>query len=499
MEAIKRLKALLKEIYIINSSVSLMHWDQSTYIPSKGAETRAEALGYLSTLAFKKLTSPEMGELLETLSSQNLLNSLSNIDTALLRVVKRDYEKAKAIPPELYEKFVIASSRGQNAWEKAKREDDFGYFRPYLEEIIKLLREMVEFYGYEKDPYDALLDNFEPGMTTERLQHIIAELKPEIINFVRTLSKLPAIDTSFLNGRFARHLQSRLSKMALKVIGYDFDAGRLDETVHPFTITIGPGDVRVTTGYKPSDFTASLYGTIHEGGHALYEQGISPELKWTPLADGASMGIHESQSRLMENIIGKSYEFLSFFYPKIQKAFPKVLENVSLDMFYKAVNKVEPSLIRIEADEVTYNLHIMLRFELEKALINKELEVKDLPEAWNEKMKEFLGIVPPNDTMGVLQDVHWGSGMIGYFPSYMLGNLYAAQFFNTAVSEIPDLHQQIAAGEISNLLQWLREKIHKHGRVYEPDELCKRVTGEELSPRYFIDYIKSKFGKIYGL
>ncbi|MBO8167481.1 MAG: carboxypeptidase M32 [Kosmotoga sp.] len=499
MEVVKRLKALLKEISVINSSVSLMHWDQRTYMPSKGAETRAEALGYLSALSFRKLISPEMGELLETLSSKNDSTSLSDLEAALVRVVKHDYEKAKAIPPELYQKFVITSSKSQTAWEKAKKENNFASFSPYLEEILKLLREMVEFYGYEEDPYDALLDNYEPGMTTSKLEHIVSELKPKLISLIENLSAHAPIDDSFLKGKFSKHAQKKLSMKALKCIGYDFNAGRLDETIHPFTITIGTGDVRVTTEYKLSEFIASLYGTIHEGGHALYEQGISPELKWTLLDSGASMGIHESQSRMMENIIGRSYEFLSFFYPKIQRAFPKTLKDVPLESFYRAVNKVKPSYVRIEADEVTYNLHIMLRFELEKALINRELEVKDLPDAWNAKMNEYFGIVPPSDSLGVLQDVHWAGGMIGYFPSYMLGNLYAVQFFNSALQEIPELKKEIAAGKLSTLREWLKEKIHKHGRIYKPEELCKRATGEELSPRYFIDYVEDKFRRIYGL
>ncbi|AKI96864.1 carboxypeptidase M32 [Kosmotoga pacifica] len=500
MKELEKLKELLKEISMINSAVSLMHWDHRTYMPPKGAESRAETVGYLSTLSFKKLISTEMGELLESLSKKENFDSLSDTDRTLIKVVKHDYKKAKAIPPELYQKYVIAASRSETVWETAKKKNDFESFRPYLEELLEIIREMVKLYGYEENPYDALLDNFEPGMTASKLRKIIAELKANLIPFVRLIAtKSENIDRSFLKGRFSKRTQEKLSKEALKAIGYDFKAGRLDETMHPFTITIGYNDVRVTTKYETSEFTPSLYGTIHEGGHALYELGISQELKWTPLADGASMGIHESQSRMMENIVGRSYEFLKFFYPNIQKTFPKQFRNVSLDRFYKAINFVRPSLIRIEADEVTYNLHIMLRFEIEEALINREIEVKDLPKIWNEKMAEYLGVIPPNDSLGVLQDVHWAGGMIGYFPSYMLGNLYAAQFFRAAEKDISDLKHLIEKGNLAPLKEWLKEKIHKHGRMLKPEELCKNVTGEELSPSYFIDYIREKYSKIYEL
>ncbi|ACR80515.1 MULTISPECIES: carboxypeptidase M32 [Kosmotoga] len=500
MDALEKLKALSKELELINAAVATMAWDQRTYMPPKSAGTRSEAIGYLSTIAFKKFISDETGEIIRELEKEDNFNRLDENEKAMVRIAKREYEKAKAIPPELFQKFTITASKSETVWEQAKKNNDFKSFQPYLEELLEMLREMAELYGYKENPYDALLDKYEPGITTRKLKKIIETLKAELIPFLREIIEQKGkTDPSILYGRFGKKAQEKLSIRALKAIGYDFEAGRLDETVHPFTISLGAGDVRVTTKYDPHFLQPSLYGTFHEGGHALYEQGLPEEFKYTPIYGAVSLGIHESQSRMMENMVARSYEFLKFFYPEIKKVFPKQFGRVSLDRFYRAINHVEPSLIRIEADEVTYNFHIMLRFELEEAMLNKSLEVKDLPRAWNEKIKEYLGIEPQNDAEGVLQDVHWANGMIGYFPSYMLGNLYAAQLFAKAEEEIPKLRKNIEKGNVAVLIEWLRENIHRHGKKYLPEELIKISTGEELNPEYFIRYIKEKYTKIYEI
>lgn len=500
MSSIEKLKKITREISLLNSAVATLAWDQRTKMPVKGSDNRAETLGLLSTMAFKKSISDEVGDYLEDLQENSNFEELSENDQALVKVMAHDYKKSKSIPPDLFQKYVVARSKSETTWEQAKAKNDFKLFQPHLEGLLEIVREFSELYGYKDNPYDALLDEYEQDLTTEKLKKIIGDLKTRLIPFIRKLAAEGDIpDTSILNGSFDIQKQEKISMEALKAIGYDLGAGRLDETVHPFTIGIGPGDVRITTKYIPDEFTSALFSTIHEGGHALYEQGISEEFKWTPLYSATSLGIHESQSRMMENMIGRSWEFLKFFYPKIQKAFPENFKSVSLDKFYRAINNVEPSLIRTEADEVTYNLHIMLRFELEEAMLNKRLEVKDLPEAWNEKVNEYLGIKPANYSQGVLQDVHWAGGMIGYFPSYMLGNLYAAQFFNKAHEELPDLMENIEKGEIATLVTWLRKKIHMQGKKYTPSELILQVTGEELNSEYFMNYIESKYSRIYNL
>jgi len=489
-------KSHLREIGKLQSSLALLQWDQRTYLPEKGHPARAEVIGKLSKMAFELSISDKLGKYLDELKKRD---DLSPQDKASVRVVGREYRRHKAIPPELFEQFSIARARSETAWEKAKAASDFESFRPHLEEMVDYARKFAEYLGYEENPYDALLEEYEPGMTTAQLEGIIAPLKGKLIPFIKRLTsegKRPS--TEFLNGSFPVEKQRELSGRALRAMGYDFQAGRLDTTVHPFTITTGPGDVRVTTRFFEDDLLSGLYSSIHEGGHALYEQGIPEELRWSGLDEGASMGIHESQSRMWENMVGRSLPFWRFFQPVLSQVFPQ-FANVSPAELYRAVNVVEPSLIRVEADEVTYNLHIMLRVELEVGLINERIAVKDLPKGWNEAMERYLGVVPPDDAHGVLQDVHWSGGMFGYFPSYMLGNLYAAQLFAKARAEIPDLEENFACGNFAPLLSWLREKIHRFGRMYDPIDLIEQATGEKPDSGYFIDYITGKYSEIYGL
>ena len=488
-----------KEIASYTSAAALVEWDMRTKMPPKAAPDRSMVAGKLGRTAFEMSTSPRMAAFVEYFNRPAVDRQLSEVDRRNVELETKQYRKISAIPPDKYEKFTVACSKGEYAWQEAKAKSDFAMFRPYLEEIVAYQKEFVEYCGYEKNRYDVLLDDYEPSVTTEDLRVIIDGLKSELVPFIRQLQeegKRP--DTSFLKGTFDKATQEQLSLDILKAMTYDFDAGRIDETTHPFTTGIGFGDVRVTTHYYEDNVASALFSTMHEGGHALYGQGISEEYRWMPIHKGASMGIHESQSRTWENLVGRSEAFWKYYYPRFQSRFAQ-FEGVPVEDFYRAINVAEPSLIRIEADEVTYNLHVMLRFEIEEALINGKVDVADLPDLWNAKMKEYLGVEVPDDAHGVLQDVHWSGGLFGYFPSYMLGNLYAAQFFATARQEIPDLDGQIAAGHLDVLREWQRSRIHQYGALYDPKDLVVRVTGKPLDYHYFMREVKEKYSRIYGI
>lgn len=496
MKTLTAYKAHLHEIGKLSSALALLQWDQRTYLPEKGHEARAETIGKIAKLLFEAQTADKLGRYLERLEAEE---NLSPEDRASVRVVARTYRRYKAIPPKLYERFAVARSRSELAWEKAKATSDFGMFLPHLEEMIDFLRRFSEYYGYRENPYDALIEEYEPGMTRREVAAVIAPLRESLVPFLkRLLAEGIPPETRLLRGTFPVNRQRTLSLRALQAIGYDFAAGRLDTTVHPFTSSTGPSDVRVTTRFFKDDLLSGLYSSLHEGGHALYDQGIPPELQWTGLDDGASYGIHESQSRLWENLVGRSRPFFTFFRPILSETFPE-LARADEESLYRATNRVEPSLIRVEADEVTYNLHIMLRFELEDGLINGRIEASDLPDRWREAMVRYVGVEPTDDAHGVLQDVHWSAGLFGYFPSYMLGNLYAAQLFATIRAEIPDLDRRIGRGDFAALLSWLRERVHRFGRIYEPKDLVKRVTGEDPDPSYFLRYIQAKYSEVYRL
>jgi carboxypeptidase Taq len=489
-------KAHLREIGKLESALSLLHWDQRTGLPPKGQEGRSEVIGALSKRTFELSTSDDLGALLEELASRE---DLSEEDAASVRVVGRAYRRHKAIPADFYGRFAVAASRSEAAWEKARAASDFAAFRTYLEEMVGFAKQFAEYYGYKDSPYDALVEEYEPGMTSRQLQSIIAPLRDGLVPLIKRLTgEGKAPDTGFLRAPFPAVQQRALSMAALRAIGYDFDAGRLDTTVHPFTIGAGPGDVRVTTRFIEDEPLSGLFSSLHEGGHALYDQGLPESLRWSGLDEGASYGIHESQSRMWENLVCRSRSFWSFFAPHFADAYPAAA-GVAPEGLYRAANRVEPSFIRVEADEVTYNLHIMLRFELEQGLISGETAVRDLPELWRDAMRRYLGVVPGDDARGVLQDVHWAGGMFGYFPSYMLGNLYSAQLFATIRKALPDLDAQFARGEFAPLLAWLRENVHRYGRMYEPGELIERVTGEPLNPEYFLGYVTRKFTDVYEL
>jgi len=490
---LERQKTIAKFYY----AASLLDWDQQTKMPNGGAEGRAEIYAAIKTEAFKLFTSDEIGEILKKLTS--IEEEFDPSKQALIKRINALYQRYKAIPQDLFKAFTEAKSKAYTIWVEAREKSDFKLFQPALEQIIQFTRQCAELYGYEKNPYDGLLPDYEPGVTAEDLRKIVSHLREELVPFVAQLmEQLNKPDETLLQGNFPEDLQQELSLQVLQVINYDFKRGRLDTTPHPFTTMVGPDDVRVTTHFIIDKLSPAFFATIHEGGHALYDQGKDPVLKWLYLDTGYSHGIHESQSRMWENIVGRSLPFWKFFYPNLQKICSHY-KSVALEDFYRAINTVKPSLIRIYADEVTYNIHIMLRFEIEEALLRGELEVKDLPEFWNAKMREYLGIVPENDAKGVLQDVHWSQGYIGYFPTYMLGNLYAAQLFATAKQEIKNLEDEIARGNLNTLLEWLRAKVHRFGLIHQAPELLEEVTGKSPTSEPWLDYIKEKFSKIYRM
>lgn len=496
MSALAELKSYVAEMVELSAAAAVAHWDARTYMPKAAVNTRARIVGKLERLSFERLISPKFGELLS--QAEKELGKANEVERAMIRQWKRDHERHRAIPPELYQKFAELRTKAEAIWEKAKAEANFSLFRPYLAEIVDMVREMARLIGYKESPYDALLEEFEPGMTSRRVAEVLGGLRDKLVPFVQKLVDKGTPPPPIPEGKYRIQSQKALCEEALCIIGYDFSAGRLDDSAHPFTIGLGPGDTRVTNRYDEEDPFSALFGALHEGGHALYDQGVPPELYWVGLSGGASFGIHESQSRFWENQIGRSLAFWEFFRPRISRRF-RIFAKNSPEEIWRMVNGVQPSPIRVEADEVTYNLHIAFRFELELGLIEGRLKVDELPERWNKAMKDYLGVVPPDDAKGVLQDVHWSGGSFGYFPSYALGNLYAAQFMEAMRQDLPGLWESARKGDFQPILSWLREKIHRFGRMYFPEELCRKVTGKELSPKPFLRYIEEKYTTVYRL
>ncbi|QJD82519.1 carboxypeptidase M32 [Cohnella herbarum] len=497
---VKRFRELIGQIKQYEEILGVVYWDMRTGAPRKGIELRSEAVGALSSETFRLSTSAEMGQLLAKLSEPEQHSQLSEIDRRLVEETAKEFERNRKIPPELYREYVVLTSQAESAWEEAKENNDFPGFVPYLEKIIAINRQFIELWGVKTTPYDTLLDMYEPGLTTLELDRLFGELRERLVPLAERIAQSEhQPDTSFLEGTFDKEAQKKFSKLILKEMGYDFEAGRLDESVHPFATGLSPGDVRITTRYLPDDITSALFGTIHEGGHALYEQNISSDLAGTTLCTGTSMGIHESQSRLWENMIGRSLGFWQRYLPDLQAHFPGQLDGVTAEAFYRGINVVQPSLIRIEADELTYNLHIMIRYEIEKMLFNENLNPRDLPEVWNKKYSEALGITPPNDAEGVLQDVHWSGGAFGYFPSYSLGNMYGAQMMNVARQKLPDLDRQISEGQLLPLKEWLTEQVYQYGKLQRPAEIIERISGQSLQSSYLCDYLENKYREIYRL
>jgi carboxypeptidase Taq len=496
--ALEQLKDRLATVGDLNSANGLLFWDRQTYMPEGGVAGRAEQMATLSKLAHEMLVDDETGRLLDAVGQPDP----SSEEGAMLRRARREYERATKLPAKLVAEITRTTALAEPAWVKAREEADWSLFAPHLEQIVPLKREAAEHLGYEDHPYDALLEGYEPGAKKAHLEKMFLELKESIVPLARAVAEHneDKEDRSApLYGEFDEAEQEEFGKAVISAFGYDWGRGRQDRSVHPFCINFGPGDVRVTTRFDEGWLAPALFGTMHEAGHALYEQGINPDYARTPLGGGTSMGVHESQSRLWENLVGRSRPFWSHYYPKLQEAFPETLGGLDLETFYRAINVLEPSLIRVEADEATYNLHILLRFELEVALLEGTLSVADLPAAWNARTEEYLGVTPKNDAKGVLQDVHWSNGLFGYFPTYTIGNVLSVQFFDEAVKAHPEIPDQMKKGEFSTLLSWLRESIHRHGSRYYPDELVERVTGRPLDTAPYLRYLKSKFGELYGL
>ncbi|SFJ99367.1 carboxypeptidase Taq [Halobacillus dabanensis] len=485
---------LLKEQSAYGEAIGLMAWDMRTKAPRKGIEGRSEVLGVLSQKVHEIQTSPEMREYIDELKG--------NVDDSVLEraleEAEETYDKTAKIPTDEYRAYVTLQSKAESMWAEAKENNDFESFRPYLEQLVEYNRKFAEYWGYKNHRYDALLHNYEPGVTVEVLDEVFPKVRKALTDLLNQTQEAPIQpDPSVLEGHFPKEKQAQFSEAILARMGYDFEAGRLDETVHPFAIGLNTNDVRVTTKYDEKDFRTAVFGTIHEGGHALYEQNINSKLAFTPLADGTSMGIHESQSLFWENFIARSKGFWKSHYELFKTYAPDSFQSLPLEKFYRAVNEVKPSLIRIEADELTYCLHIMVRYELEKALIGGEIEVKDLPELWNQKMKDYLGVVPENDAEGLLQDIHWSGGDFGYFPSYALGYMYAAQL-DAKMRESIDVDKWVEAGDFKEIKNWLTQNVHQYGKMKKPLEIMNDVTGEGLNPDYLVHYLTEKYKKIYG-
>jgi carboxypeptidase Taq len=498
-QKLNQLKTYVNEVIDIHRAISLLKWDQEVKMPIGGTHGRAQQLATLSRIEHIKFTSEEIGRLLEDLQQYAARLDPDSNDARLIRVTTRLFNKKTRVPADWVARKAEAAAEGYRAWEEARASSNFTHFRPYLERNVELRQEYAEYFKPYEHVYDPLLDEFEPGIKTLEVQRIFDDLRPQQVALIQAIAERPQVDDSFLHQPFDEKKQWDFGAEVVTCFGYDWKRGRQDTSPHPFTQTIGLGDVRITTRFIPDYPTSAMFSTFHESGHAIYEQGIDPQLDRTHLADGASLGLHESQSRLYENLVGRSYDFWIYYYPRLQELFPSQLANVSLDSFYKGINKVEPSLIRVEADEATYNLHIMLRLELEIALIEGKVAVKDLPEEWNDRMQAYLGLTPPNDAQGVLQDVHWSEGYIGYFSTYALGNLISAQLWECLNSDLPDLPEQIRRGEFSRLTGWLTEKIHRYGKKFEPQELVERATGSRIDPAPYLRYLQGKYGQIYGL
>jgi carboxypeptidase Taq len=495
-EKLNELKSILAEVSDLYRAGAVLGWDQQTYMPRAGAESRGQQLGTLGKIAHEKFTDEKVGKLLDEL--KDAFDPESD-EFALIRVTRRNYDKGTRVPSAFVAEQAEVTAAAHEAWVEARSKSKYSIFESHLAKVMDLTRRYIDFFPKADHPYDTLLDDYEPGMKTAEVKEIFAELRKKQVRLLQAISEVKQVDDSFLHLKFTEAKQRAFLEKVITAFGFNPERNRLDKSPHPFCTSFSINDVRITTRFNEKFLNPALFGSMHETGHALYDGGINPSFDRTPLADGASLGVHESQSRLWENIVGRSEMFWEHFFPDLQKTFPSQLGEVKLRDFYKAVNKVEPSLIRVEADEATYNMHIMLRLEIEIAMIENAVALKDLPELWNTKMKEYLGILPPDDAQGVLQDIHWSFGGLGYFSTYALGNLISAQLWEKINSEITDLSTQIREGRFEALLGWLRAHIHIHGRKYDPQDLLLKVTGSKLTPAPYLRYLETKFKDVYGL
>ena len=498
MSHYQALLSRLSDVVSLEYAAAVLSYDQQTAMPPGGAPARARQLALLSRLSHDLLTADETGRLLEAAAAE--VGTDGDEDAPrMVRVVREDYERATKLPTEYVVAFAEATSLGYETWVRARQAKDFAMFAPQLKRLVELARQGADYLGYEEHPYDALLGQYERGMTTRQVTALFEAHRSALVELISAIQAAPQIDDSPLHQHFPTEAQKRFATEVVQAMGFDFQRGAQAVAVHPFCTSFSVNDVRITTRFDEYFLNPALFGMIHEAGHGMYEQGSAQELDGTPLAGGTSLGVHESQSRLWENMIGRSESFWRWAYPKLQEALPGKFDGVSLQAFYKAINKVQPSFIRVEADEATYNLHIILRFELEQALLTGDLAVDDLPQAWNDKFSAYFGMTPPDDALGVLQDVHWSSGLMGYFPTYALGNLLAAQYLAQAHKAMPTLMDDVAQGQFSGLLSWLRENIHRHGRKFTGAELTERICGEGINPAPYVAYLQAKYRAIYGL
>jgi len=497
----KELHEISRRARTLTGITHLLDWDQETYMPPGGAANRAAQLELLAGITHEEKTgkkfSTALAKLIDIKEGQILAKGLSSEQQAALREWRTDYLKHKALPKKFVEEYAKVTSQAILVWRDAKQSNAFPRFAPFLDKLISMARKRADYLGYEDHPYDALLNEFEPGTTTKEITKLFGGLRTTAVDLLKKTSKAKQVDDSFVHGKFSQDKQLAFCKKIMENMSYTSTHGRVDLSSHPFSAAFHPTDSRITTRFHPTSLMSCVSVIMHEVGHALYEMGLPPEQYGSPLGDHLSLGMHESQSRFWETRIGQSKPFWKHYLPLLQEEFGGKLKGVTLDQFYRGINKVEPTMIRVEADEVTYPLHVILRFELEKALIEGSLNIRDVPEAWNAKMKELLGITPKNDTEGCLQDIHWAMGAFGYFPTYTLGNLYAAHIFEAFAQQHPNWEKRVASGELKFIREWLKEAVHQHGRRYSSADLLKKITGKKFTSKAYTDYLTSKYSEIY--
>lgn len=500
MSAYQTFLAKVNEIHDLQKAAQLASWDRETNMPRAASADRTHMLTTLSRIVYEMASSDEFGQQIEDAATELDGADPDSTEVRLVRLVQKGYKRTKSLTADYVRRTATASGAARDAWIQARTNNDFAHFQPHLETMVELCQERAELYGYEDEPYNALLDDFEEGMKSAEVRILFDAVKEATVPLLQAIvERGTPVDDSLLHQSFPVEKQKAFARQIATTVGYDFSRGHLSTVIHPFATSFSRNDARITSRWYPDFLNPGLFGALHESGHAMYEQGTHADFARTPLARGTSLGIHESQSRGIENIVGRSLPFWQRNYPRLQATYPDQLGNVSLNAFYRAINKVQPSFIRVEADELTYNFHIILRFELEQAMLNGEVAAKDLPEAWAAKMESLLGVVPPNDAQGCLQDVHWTRPGFGYFPTYALGNLYAAQFYDTMREQNPQIGVDMANGDPSSFVAWHAENIHQYGRKFPPQELVMRATGKSLSPQPFINYVTEKFSAIYEL
>jgi carboxypeptidase Taq len=500
MSKLEEFKATIAQITHLQEIISMIDWDQRTYMPPGGAEGRSEQLSTISRIRHEMSTSVEFGRMIDGAEAEVAGLDTGSLDFQLVRMARYDFDLATKLPADFVAEMVKTNSIAETVWAEARKENNYAKFAPWLQKNVDLAKRTVDYYGYDDLPYDALLNLYEPKMKTRDVRTLFDQVRPEVVELLHAISSREnRVDSSCLTREFDETKQEEFGKWAVVQFGYDFNRGRLDRTTHPFATSFGKNDCRITTRYDKNFVQMALMGTMHEAGHAMYEQNVGDDLSKTTIAGGCSNSLHESQSRMWENLVGRSRGFWNYAYPKFLELFPTALEGTDADMIYRSFNKISPTLIRVEADEVTYNLHIILRFELEQDLLDGKLSVADAPEAWNGKMSEYLGVTPTTDSDGVLQDVHWAMGGMGYFPTYSLGNFVSCQLYDQALIDVPSIPAQIECGDFTGLFNWLKEHVWTDGRRYFPQEQIMKATGQPLETGPYLRYLKRKFGDIYGV